>query len=53
MKYLKSNMDRFIALTSFTDALTNVHLKSNMDRFIGSSTVPFPLHLIKFKIQYG
>ncbi len=29
-------MDRFIALTSFTDALTNVHLKSNMDRFIAS-----------------
>ena len=35
---LKSNMDRFIALTSFTDALTNVHLKSNMDRFIDRLT---------------
>ena len=35
---LKSNMDRFIALTVFLTNNQNRHLKSNMDRFIDTHT---------------
>ena len=34
-RYLKSNMDRFIAKIAVDTGGINTHLKSNMDRFIG------------------
>ena len=34
MKYLKSNMDRFIDFVYGTDTNVEINLKSNMDRFI-------------------
>ena len=34
-RYLKSNMDRFIAISVIYTLISIVNLKSNMDRFIG------------------
>ena len=34
IRYLKSNMDRFIVATPFDFSTTDLDLKSNMDRFI-------------------
>ena len=50
--YLKSNMDRFIAIYLRYIVKSILNLKSNMDRFIGildKSLYSSPL----FKIQYG
>ena len=35
LAYLKSNMDRFIALDLLMNRVAYLNLKSNMDRFIG------------------
>ena len=37
-RYLKSNMDRFIAISVIYTLISIVNLKSNMDRFIGHFT---------------
>ena len=52
-RYLKSNMDRFIAISVIYTLISIVNLKSNMDRFI---VIDFAVSLISgliFKIQYG
>ena len=52
-KILKSNMDRFIGLTSTSDSGNITFLKSNMDRFIVFPRTVNRSKLISFKIQYG
>ena len=52
-KYLKSNMDRFIALVNFHDGFSSTYLKSNMDRFIAEMGISDVENMSQFKIQYG
>ena len=52
-RYLKSNMDRFIAISVIYTLISIVNLKSNMDRFIVNSVVQIPDKILEFKIQYG
>ena len=52
-KDLKSNMDRFIALTAECKEWDCGYLKSNMDRFIGTPIKNTIDGSSWFKIQYG
>ena len=52
-KILKSNMDRFIGLTSTSDSGNITFLKSNMDRFIALKYFAYWIKKSYFKIQYG
>ena len=52
-RYLKSNMDRFIAISVIYTLISIVNLKSNMDRFIVFNMFNSNLKIPKFKIQYG
>ena len=53
MKYLKSNMDRFIESLIENNKRKLTDLKSNMDRFIGSFDSTGFSSNREFKIQYG
>ena len=52
MRYLKSNMDRFIVYSFGMPSAKITDLKSNMDRFIALA-VPSDDLIKLFKIQYG
>ena len=52
-RYLKSNMDRFIAISVIYTLISIVNLKSNMDRFIANGISGNESKAFLFKIQYG
>ena len=52
-KYLKSNMDRFIAPLCCIFPFRPHYLKSNMDRFIVNEISKISVKTARFKIQYG
>ena len=48
-RYLKSNMDRFIAISVIYTLISIVNLKSNMDRFIEVINRPYRQSCIYLK----
>ena len=53
IRYLKSNMDRFIVRIALPPLMRRLHLKSNMDRFIEGAVYQEIVRQNTFKIQYG